>query len=193
MRWRLDSALSQIAFAGICAGLAACYVAVSTTSFLAWSAGRAIEPAHLRRAARLEPWDAERQYQLGRYAFFVSADMPVAIQSFRSALSLNPYAASTWLDLSAAYLAIGDLAQQGQALEQALKAEPTDPEVEWEAGNLYIVRGDTDRALRLFQHLIAADSSHAAAALDLACAIMAGIARHGRRESGGAAGSHHHG
>ncbi|HMK29820.1 MAG TPA: hypothetical protein VK473_09065 [Terriglobales bacterium] len=168
MRWRLDSALSQIAFAGICAGLAACYVAVSTTSFLAWSAGRAIEPAHLRRAARLEPWDAERQYQLGRYAFFVSADMPVAIQSFRSALSLNPYAASTWLDLSAAYLAIGDLAQQGQALEQALKAEPTDPEVEWEAGNLYIVRGDTDRALRLFQHLIAADSSHAAAALDLA-------------------------
>ena len=32
-----------------------------------------------------------------------------------------------------------------------------------------------------------------AAALDLACAIMAGIARHGRRESGGAAGSHHHG
>jgi len=32
-----------------------------------------------------------------------------------------------------------------------------------------------------------------AAALDLACAIMTGIARHGRRESGGAAGSHHHG
>ncbi len=32
-----------------------------------------------------------------------------------------------------------------------------------------------------------------AAALELACAIMAGIARHGRRESGGSAGSHHHG
>lgn len=32
-----------------------------------------------------------------------------------------------------------------------------------------------------------------AAALELACAIMAGIARHGRREPGGSAGSHHHG
>ena len=32
-----------------------------------------------------------------------------------------------------------------------------------------------------------------AAALELACAIMAGIARHGRRETGGSAGSHHHG
>ncbi|TAL11394.1 MAG: Gfo/Idh/MocA family oxidoreductase [Nitrospirae bacterium] len=32
-----------------------------------------------------------------------------------------------------------------------------------------------------------------AAALELACAIMAGVARHGRREPGGTAGPHHHG
>ncbi len=38
-----------------------------------------------------------------------------------------------------------------------------------------------------------ASGREGAAALELAGAIMAGIARHGRKESGGSAGSHHHG
>ncbi|HXZ81421.1 MAG TPA: hypothetical protein VEG30_15945 [Terriglobales bacterium] len=168
MRWRLTSALSRFALAGVCGALLLCYLMVCVTSFLAWRASRSADREHLHLAARLEPWNAEHYYQLGRHAFFVSADIAQAIREFQRALALNPYAAETWLDLSAAYLAHGDLANQVQALEAALKAEPSDPEVEWEAGNLYIVRGETERALGLFQHLIAAGSTHAQSALDLA-------------------------
>jgi tetratricopeptide (TPR) repeat protein len=59
----------------------------------------------------------------------------------------------------------GDLAGQRAALDRALQAEPTAPDVAWEAANFFLIDGDIDRALREFRVVIANDNGLVDAAL----------------------------
>ncbi len=110
--------------------------------------------AQQKLAVRLSPGNADYQHRLGRYYAFVAGDPQSAIQSYRTAVSINPHDARYWFDLAAAYQVTGDVAGQRNALDQALHAEPTAPDVAWEAGNFFLINGDTDRALREF-HVVA--------------------------------------
>ena len=86
-----------------------------------------------------------------------AGDPQPAIESLRSAVALNPHDARYWLDLAAAYQVTGDVNGQRSALDQALAAEPTAPNVAWEAANFFLVDGDIDRALREFRVVIEND------------------------------------
>ena len=70
-----------------------------------------------------------------------------------------PTRRSYWFDLAAAYQVAGDLSGQRDALEHALQAEPTAPDVAWEAANFFLIDGDIDRALREFHVVIENDNS----------------------------------
>jgi len=116
------------------------------------------ELAQLKRAVWLSPGNADYRHRLGRYFAFVSGDPQAAIASFRAAVALNPHDARYWFDLAAAYHVTGDLTGQRAALDRALLAEPTAPDVAWEAANFFLIDGDIDRALREFRVVIEYDN-----------------------------------
>lgn len=121
--------------------------------------------ANLKRAVELSPGNADYRHRLGTFFAFTVGDPEAAVASYRSAVALNPHDASFWLDLAAAYQVIGDLAGQRTALDRALEAEPTAPDVAWQAANFFLVDGQIDRALREFKVVIENDKTLADASL----------------------------
>jgi tetratricopeptide (TPR) repeat protein len=141
------------------------YLLLTAKEFAASAFANSVNPASLRRAVQLSPGNAEYRHRLGRYFEFGGSDPEAALGNLRSAVALNPHDARYWFDLAAEYQVTGDLAGQRGALERALQAEPTAPDVAWEAGNFFLINGDTDRALREFSVVIANEVSLVDAAL----------------------------
>ena len=119
----------------------------------------------LQRAVRFAPGNADYRHRLARYFAFVAASPQTALENYQAATQLNPHQARYWFDLAAAYQVAGNPAGQREALEHALQAEPTAPDVAWEAANFFLIQGDTERALREFRVVIENDSSLAPIAL----------------------------
>lgn len=119
----------------------------------------------LELGVRLSPGNADYRHRLGRYFAFMAGNPQSAIDNFRAAVALNPHDAHYWLDLAGAYQVTGDTAGQRAALDRALQAEPTAPDVAWEAANFFLVDSDIDRALREFRVVIENDIPMADAAL----------------------------
>jgi len=139
--------------------LAVIYLFLAGAEFSASVFAAHAELPSLQRAVRLSPGNAEYRHRLGRYFALVAGDPQSAIDSLRSAVALNPHDAHYWFDLAGADQVTGDLAGQRAALERALQAEPTAPDVAWEAANFFLVDGDIDRALREFHVVIENDDS----------------------------------
>jgi tetratricopeptide (TPR) repeat protein len=145
--------------------LAAAYLGLATLQFVAaWFSERA-ELASLRKAVLLDPANAEFRNHLGRYYELVARDPAVAVESYRSAVQLNPHSARFWFDLAGAYQVLGDPGAQTSALEHAIEADPSTPDVAWEAANLYLVRGENEKALREFRVVLENDPSLAGPAI----------------------------
>ncbi|MGC2477018.1 MAG: carbohydrate binding domain-containing protein [Candidatus Sulfotelmatobacter sp.] len=139
--------------------IAIAYVGLAASQFIAsWLSGR-VELQSLRRAAWLDPGNAEYRDHLGRYYDLVARDPGAAVQEYKVATQLNPHSARYWFDLASSYQILGDTANQTAALEQAIRADGTTPDVAWEAANLYLVQGENEKALREFRVVIANDPS----------------------------------
>jgi tetratricopeptide (TPR) repeat protein len=145
--------------------LAGAYLALAGRNFLASWFGDRVELASLERAARLDSGNAEYHNHLGRYYELVARDPASAIEPYRAAVQLNPHSARYWFDLASAYQVLGDTGGQTAALEHAIEADPTTPDVAWEAANLYLVRGENEKALREFRVVLANDTSLVGAAI----------------------------
>ncbi len=141
------------------------YIFLTGAEFAASVFASRPELPSLQRAVRLSPGNADYRHRLGCYFAFVAADPLTAIESLRAAVELNPHDARYWFDLAAAYQVIGDLAGRRAALDRALLAEPTAPDVAWEAANFFLIDGDIDRALREFHVVIENEVSLVDAAL----------------------------
>jgi tetratricopeptide (TPR) repeat protein len=151
--------------AALVAVLAVAYVGVAGSRFVAsWLASRA-ELNSLQRAAWLDPGNADYRNHLGRYYDLVARDPVAAVAQYKAAVQLDPHSARYWFDLSSAYQVLGDTPNQNAALERAIEADSMTPDVAWEAGNFYLVQGQTEKALREFRVVIANDPSLADAAL----------------------------
>ena len=88
------------------------------------------------------------------------------------AVELNPHSARYWFDLASAYQVLGDTASQTTAMEHAIGAEPTKPDVAWTAANFYLVQGENEKALREFRVVLANDATLAAAAIQFCWRIQ---------------------
>jgi tetratricopeptide (TPR) repeat protein len=141
------------------------YIFLTGTEYAASVFAARAELPSLERAVRLSPGNADYRHRLGRYFAFVAADPQSAVESLRAAVGLNPYDGRYWFDLAAAYQVTGDLVGRRAALDRALQAEPTAPDVAWEAANFFLIDGDIDRALREFRVVIENDISLVNAAL----------------------------
>ncbi|HLJ87004.1 MAG TPA: hypothetical protein VKZ53_09275 [Candidatus Angelobacter sp.] len=125
------------------------------------------DEASLRKASRIEPLNAEHVHTLGRYALFQGQDADEAISNYRRAVTLNPHISRYWLDLAGAYQVKGDVALQQSAVERALAAYPTNPDVAWEAANFSILSGDVTKALQHFRTVMTHDPASTDRALEL--------------------------
>ena len=152
------------AFIGL-AFFAVIYVFLSAKEFAASIFAAKPDPSKLQLAVRLSPGNADYRHRLGRYSAFVANDPQSAIASFQRAVQLNPYNAHYWFDLAGQYQIAGDISGRRTALDRALQAEPTAPDVAWEAANFFLIDGDVDRALREFKVVVANDNTLVDAAL----------------------------
>jgi len=119
----------------------------------------------LQLAARLDPTNGEYRDRIGRYYAFATQQPIEAVPNFRAAVQLNPHSARYWFDLASAYQVESNAPQEAFALERASEAEPTSPEVAWEAGNLYLAEGNTPKALREFRIVLENDPALAPLAI----------------------------
>jgi hypothetical protein len=137
--------------------LALVYLFLTGREFAASVSASHFDLAKLERAVRLSPGNADYRHRLGTFFAFSAGDPQAAVENYRSAVALNPYDAGYWLDLAASCQVTGDLAGQRAALDRALAAEPTAPDVAWKAANFFLVDGQIDRALREFRVVIEND------------------------------------
>ncbi len=149
----------RLQFAAGVAFLACVYLFLTGKEFVASVYASHADLLRLDRAVRLSPGNADYRHRLGRYYAFVAGDPQSAVGSLRAAVALNPYDAGYWFDLASAYQVTGDSTGERTALEHAVQAEPTAPDVAWEAGNFFLIDGDTDHALREFRVVIENDVS----------------------------------
>ncbi len=140
----LNSASRKKLVIGAGAALCLIYLFFAGRLFVATVFGERPELPSLQRAARLDPGNADYRNHLGRYYALVARDPAAAIEPYRAAVQLNPHSARYWFDLASAYQVLGDTSNQTWALEHAIEADPTTPDVAWEAANYYQVRGDNE-------------------------------------------------
>ena len=167
MKIPVNTPLRRAAVIGLAALVATVYVGFAVTQFLAAWLGSKADEASLRRAARLDPGNAEYRDHLGRYYDLVARDPSSAVNEYQAAVELNAHSARYWFDLAGAYQVMGDTPRQTNALEHAIQADATTPDVAWEAGNLYLVQGENEKALRELRVVVANDPSLASSALQL--------------------------
>ena len=149
LRWPLHSLGQRIRF--LAAGLlaVALYVGVVAADYASKVLAGSLVAERVALAARLDPLNAAYQHILGRISFYEQQDVPAAIQHYSAAAHLNPYSARYWLDLANVQQIDARVEDSRKALEHALAADPTNPQVANEAANYYLVLGDVPSALRL--------------------------------------------
>lgn len=162
----LRSPGKNLALAGVLL-LAAVQLLLSTRNFIAFQLGQSEDPARLGLAARLTPGNAEWRYRQGKHSLFVENDPLSALRYYQSAVELNPHNARYWLDMASAQQVLEDTTGQQRSLENAVRANPTNPDVAWEAGNFLLVQGDIEGAFRLLHVVLQNQPSMAALALRL--------------------------
>jgi len=151
----LNSAGRKRLVIGVAAGLCLVYVFLAGRLLVASFFGEKPELASLQRAARLDPWNADYRNHLGRYYALVARDPAKSIEPYQAAVQLDPHSARYWFDLASTYQVLGDVSNQTLALEHAIEADPTTPDVAWEAANFFLVQGDEAKALREFRVVLA--------------------------------------
>jgi len=150
MQLALNSVLRKRLVIGVGAAFCLIYLLLAGRLFIASIFGERPELSSLQRASRLDPGNADYRNHLGRYYALVARDPSAAIEPYRAAVQLDPHSARYWFDLASAYQVLGDTSNQTWALEHAIEADPTTPDVAWEAANFYLVQGDDEKALREF-------------------------------------------
>lgn len=157
MEIQLNSAWRKRLVVGAAAALCMVYLFVAVRLFAGSLFAERAEFASLQRAVHLDPWDADYRNHLGRYYSLVIRDPVAAIAPYRAAVQLDPHSARYWFDLASAYQVLGDVSNQTTALNQAIQADPTTPDVAWEAGNFFLVQGNDRKALREFRVVLQND------------------------------------
>jgi TPR repeat protein len=172
MQIPIDSPSRKKIFVGAILGVSLVYVFFATKLLVASVFSERAELPSLRHAVRLDPDNAEYRNRLGRYYALVARDPAAAIEHYRSAVQLNPHSARYWFDLASAYQVLGDVSNQTWALEHAIDADPTTPDVAWEAANFYVVQGEDQKALREFRVVLQSQASLAGLAVQYCWRIM---------------------
>lgn len=151
MQIALDSSAKKFALGGAFLLLGGWFAISASERFLAAHFSESGDLDRIKAVLPFQPSSAELHERLGRVLLETGEDIPGAVQQFLLATSLNPYNARTWLELARARQVMNDVAGQREALQRAVQAEPTRPDVAWDAANFFLAAGEPERALQLFR------------------------------------------
>ena len=165
MRKLLRSTVGRLILAATLLLATGTYLVLISRQFLAAHFADKNDLHGLQLAIRLEPNNAWYHYALGRYFWFVQRSAESAIEPYHTAIRLNPFEARAWFDLAAVYQYLGNANRQEDALQHAVEEDPSTPDVAWEAANLYLVQGETEKALKEFRVVLENDPYRPPAAL----------------------------
>jgi tetratricopeptide (TPR) repeat protein len=164
---RLSSSIARATLLFVAAVLAAALGYSSTrNAFAAHFAGMETRLGQ-GRAVQLEPGNPETWFLLGRYWQYniEEPDAKRAVAAYRTALSLDPHSATTWLDLAAAYESEGDAAAARDAFQQAKRVHPISAEVAWRYGNFLLRQNEIPAAFAEIRQAVSVDPKRAAEAV----------------------------
>jgi tetratricopeptide (TPR) repeat protein len=165
MQLQLGSVAKKTAIAGAVFMAATAYLGFAARQYLAAHYSDSTDFNQLKRAASLDPGNAESAEALGRYLLTAQQSPDAALPWLEKAARLNPHAADYWVDLAVAQQSLGKINQEKISLEQALRADPHTPKIAWTAANLYLAQGAAEDALRLFHSVLENDPVYMVAAL----------------------------
>jgi tetratricopeptide (TPR) repeat protein len=164
---RLSSSIARATLFFVAAVLAAALVySSSRNAFAAHYVGMETRQGY-ERAAQLEPGNPENWFLLGRYWQYnlEEPDAKRAIAAYRTALSLDPHSANTWLDLAASYESEGDAVAARDAFQQAKRVYPISAEVAWRYGNFLLRQNEIPAAFAEIRQSVSVDPKRAAEAV----------------------------
>jgi len=132
-----------------------------------WAASS--DPAQWLRAAQMEPSNADRWYELARYRQldFAHSDLPLALDYYRRATSLNPGSPFYWMDFAGAYESAGDVADAEQAFRKARGLYPISADAAWRFGNFLLRQGRVPEAFQQIHDALAVDSKLTVSAISV--------------------------
>jgi hypothetical protein len=159
MQIALHSPARKIIFLGSSLILCTAYLSFCTRQFLAAHFSEKPDLRSLEKAVVLASMNADYRHILGRYHLFIDQDPATAAGLFQSAISLNPYRAIYWLDLSTAYQLLRQEQQETHAIDEALATDPRTPETAWQAANRFWAMGNIEKALSEFR-VVAENDPH---------------------------------
>lgn len=147
-----------LAFAAIVAAGGLLAVTGARHAIAAHWAGSA-DPAQWLRAAESEPSNGDRWYELARYRQldFQHSDLPLALNYYRRATSLNPGSPFYWMDFAGAYESAGDAVDAEQAFRKARELYPISADAAWRFGNFLLRQGRVPEAFQQMHHAVAVD------------------------------------
>lgn len=122
-----------------------------------WSASS--DPDLWLRAANLEPTNADYWHRLGSYEKwdFKHGDLRQAAVYYQRATEANPRSDTSWMELAAAYEALGQTAHARDAFEKAQSSHPISSEVAWRYGNFLLRQGDIFEAFAEIRRALVTD------------------------------------
>ena len=105
------------------------------------------------RAIEYDPGNGALWWMRGRLRHYELAalDIPGAIRDYEQALLLNPRLGQAWVDLADCYERIGSIPRTEASLQKALQVWTYSPLIRWQAGNLYLLRGDLKKMYECFK------------------------------------------
>ena len=133
-------------------------------SFVADRFLRAEDLSALKRASRLDPWNATVWRSMAEKENIAEA----AIGDARHAVALNPRDAAAWLELAFAEQETGDPSAAANAVARALRADPTTPMYLRTAAQLYFSLGQQKAGLEQLRNLATHDPDSLPNTVDLA-------------------------
>ena len=144
MRIDLTSLQSRLVFLSVILCLSGTLSFFAGKLWLAdhWNASS--NPELWRKAARLEPGNADYWRYLGLHTQWTleTNERHKALSYLLRAARINPHSAGLWMDLADAYQAYGDAAGAHQAYRKAIAAYPVSAEVAWRYGSFLLYGQD---------------------------------------------------
>ena len=134
---------------------------LSAKAFLAAHWNASANPELWRKAARLEPGNAEYWGRLGALQQWdvESGQLQQAIRYLQKATEINPRSAELWMELADAYVSAGERERAEGAFEKAKMNYPVSAEVAWRYGSFLLYEDKVAEAYAEIRRAISIDPS----------------------------------
>jgi hypothetical protein len=136
-----------------CLCLAALYFAIISSQFVAYFSASQPNLASLKFALRLEPWNANYQYLLGQYYWWLQ-QRAEARTELKKAVGLNPHNSFFWLNLASVEDLLDRPEDARAAVKNAIAVGPYSPRIAVQAGNIYLNENQTQLAFAQFRRAL---------------------------------------